>query len=332
MSFQQKYGICLADVLKASKTIRGIAFRTPLKPSIALSAEVKGNVWLKLENMQPTGAFKIRGATNKILSLSDVQKTCGVITTSSGNHGRAMAYLAKKLSIPAVVCMTEIVPKQKVDNIRNLGAEVVITGRDQDEATAHALTIAKQRQMTFIPPFDDPHIIAGQGTIGLEVLQENPEIDTLVVQVSGGGLMSGIALAARSIKPDIRIIGVTTEKGAAIYESIKAGEIVTVDEPVSIADSLPGPIPKDNKYTFAICRDLVDEILLVSDAEIEQAMIHAFMQEKLVLEGGGAATIAALRKLSPHKLGNNIALICTGDNIDPSRLLTLLNNQITDHR
>lgn len=324
MNYKQRYGICLADVLAAHKAIKGTAFHTPLKPSIALSNLLNKNVWLKLENMQPTGAFKIRGATNKVQSLSDEQKKAGVITASSGNHGRALAYLAQKMGISAWVCMTEIVPKQKVETIQQLGANVVIHGTDQDEASEYALELAEERGLTFIPAFDDPHIISGQGTAGLEILLENPDVDTLIVQVSGGGLMSGIALAARSIKPNVKIIGVTSDKGAAIYESIKAGKIVSVDEPVSIADALPGPIPKDNQYTFQMCRDLVDEIIKVSDEEVANAMVYAFRHEKLILEGAGAASIALLLKIAPEKLGDNIALICSGDNVDPNKILQLI--------
>ncbi|TQV87915.1 threonine ammonia-lyase [Aliikangiella coralliicola] len=320
---EKQYGITLSDILKAHQKISGIAFNTPLKQSFELSAKLNRNIWLKLENMQPTGAFKIRGAANKILSLDEKFRSNGVITTSSGNHGRAVAYLAAKLNIPATVCMTEIVPQEKVEKIKMLGANVIIHGTNQDQASEKALTLAQKEGLTFVPPFDDPHIIAGQGTIGLEIIEENQDIDTLVVQVSGGGLMSGIAIAAKSINPKIKIIGVTSEKGAAIYESIKAGKIVTVDEPVSLADALPGPIPKDNQYTFQICRDLVDEIIPVSDDLIAKAMVHAFKKEKLVLEGGGAASIALLMTIPPEKLGKNVAAICSGDNVNPEKILEL---------
>ncbi len=317
--------ITMSDILAAQNKIQHVICKTPLKPSYELSILTGKNVWLKLENMQPTGAFKIRGAANKILSLSAEQRAAGVITTSSGNHGRAMAYLAKELGVRAVVCMTEVAPKQKIENIKKLGAEVIIQGRDQNQSTDNALRVAMEQGLTFIPPFDDPDIIAGQGTVGLEILNENPEIDTLIVQVSGGGLISGVALTARSINPNIKIIGVTSEEGAAIYESIKAGKIVDVDEPVSIADALPGPIPFDNQYTFAMCRDLVDEIIKVSDSEVEKAMVHALLKEKIVLEGGGAASIALLMKIEKEKLGNNVALVCSGDNVNPERIIALVN-------
>lgn len=318
------YGICLNDVLQARHRIRGIACHTPLKPSFSLQQQLNRQVWLKLENMQPTGAFKIRGAANSLLSLTPEAREKGVITTSSGNHGRALAYLAQQLGIPAVVCMAEIAPKQKIANIRDLGAEVIISGKDQGEATERAGQIARERDLTFVPAFDDPDIIAGQGTIALEIFEDLPDVDTLVVQVSGGGLMSGICIAARAIKPDIRILGVTSEHGAAIYESIKAGKVVEVDEPLSIADALPGPIPLDNRYTYPICKDMVDEIIKVSDDEIKEAMIHAFYRERLILEGAGAAGIALLQQIDPEKLGDRVAVVCTGDNIDPARYLELV--------
>lgn len=324
MKAKENYGVTLDDVRQAHQRIDGIASKTPVKPSFRLQQKLKRNVWLKLENMQPTGAFKIRGATNAVLSLTPEQQRCGVITTSSGNHGRALAYLAKQLNVPAVVCMTEIAPKAKVANIESLGAEVVIHGTDQDQSAAKALEIAKQRGMTFIPAFDSKPVIAGQGTIALEILAQVPDVDTLVVQVSGGGLMSGICIAARAIKPDIKIIGVSSEHGAAIYESIKAGKIVTVDEPVSIADALPGPIPKDNQYTFAICRDMVDEIITVSDEQVVEAMVNAFLHERLILEGGGAASIALLDAICPDKLGQHVVAVCSGDNVDPMKIIELV--------
>lgn len=324
MEFNNNYDISLKDINNASLNIKDIAYRTPLKKSFILSQKLQRNIYLKLETTQPTGSFKVRGAANKLLKLSEVERTAGVITASSGNHGLAMAYLAKELGIPAVVCLTEVAPPEKVKKISKMGAEVVIYGRDQDQATARAQRLALEKGHAFIPAFDDKEIIAGQGTIGTEILKQNPSVDTLIVQVSGGGLMSGIALACKSINPDIRVIGVTCEKGAAIYESIKAGKIISVDEPRSIADALTGPIPKDNQYTFKMCKELVDEIIPVSDSLIEDAMVHALLEEKIILEGGGAAGIALLMKIEPSKLGKNVAVICSGDNVSPEKVIQLV--------
>lgn len=317
------YGVSLADILAARERIAGIARRTPLKPSEALSRRLEKQVWLKMETMQDTGSFKIRGAANKILSLDEYERKRGVVTASSGNHGKSVAYLARKLGLRAVICMTDLVPEAKVAAIRSLGAEVVIHGSDQDEATERAHELAGKDGLTFISAFDDPQVIAGQGTIGLEILEDCPEVETLVVQVSGGGLMSGVALAARAIKPDIRLIGVSTTAGAAMVESIRAGRIVGVEEKPSLADALPGPIPPDNRYTFAICRDLVDYILQVTEEQIAGAMVHALEHEKLVLEGGGAAGIALLLDRRAEAFGNTVAAICTGDNLAADKLVGL---------
>lgn len=312
------------DLIKeASIVIKGMACHTPLRKSLILSQQLDKNIFLKMETMQHTGAFKLRGAANVILNLSEAEKNAGVVTESSGNHGRAVAYVANSLGIKAVVCMTELVPENKIIAIKQLGAEVVIHGNNQDLATEKALAIAASEQMTFISAFDDPYVIAGQGTIALEILQERPEIDTIVTQLSGGGLASGIAIAAKAIKPSIKIIGVTLVHGAAMYESIKAGKIVNVDEISSVADALPGPIPPNNQYTFDICRQLLDEIVQVSEQEIIDAMKYSLLQEKLVLEGAGAATIAMLLHHKNITLGENVAVICSGDNVDVTKLIHL---------
>ena len=324
----------LQFIQQAAKTIANIACRTPLRKSIGLSQLCNKNIYLKMETMQHTGAFKLRGAANRMLNLSECQKMAGVITTSSGNHGRAVAYVANVLGIKATIYMSKLVPANKVAGIQQLGAEVVIYGDDQDIATQRAIEIAKQQNMTFISAFDDPYVIAGQGSIALEILEERPEIDTIITQLSGGGLASGIAVAAKALKPEIKIIGVSLVAGAAMYESIKAGKIVEVTELPSVADALPGAIPRDNKYTFDICRRLLDEIVQVSDPQIIAAMQYSFTREKLVLEGGGAATIAAvLQQLAmiesdtdtaPMEFGQNVALICSGDNVDTDQFLGYL--------
>ncbi|OUS35323.1 hypothetical protein A9R01_07200, partial ['Osedax' symbiont bacterium Rs2_46_30_T18] len=286
--------IDLNFIKQAASAIEGLACRTPLKKSISLSQRLQKNVYLKMETMQDTGAFKLRGAANVIMHLSAAEKASGVVTASTGNHGRAVAYVAHALGIKAIVCMSTLVPANKIAAIEQLGAEVVICGDNQDLATEKALQIAQARQMRFVSPFDDPYVIAGQGTIALEILQQRPEIDTIITQLSGGGLASGIAIAAKSLRPDIKIIGVSVDHGAAMYESIKAGKIVNVSEQASVADALPGPIPADNRYTFDICRRLIDEIVLVSEQQIIDAMCYSLKREKLVLEGAGAATIAML--------------------------------------
>lgn len=316
--------ITLGDVFSAQKQIANIINRTPLRPSLPLSEITGKNIYLKLENMQPSGSFKLRGAANAILSLSEETRERGVITMSAGNHGKAVAYVAKKIGIKAVIYLSELVPKHKVKAIRKLGAEVVIDGKDQDDATVKALITAREKKITFISAFDDLYVIAGQGTIALEILQENPHIDTMLVQLSGGGLMSGVALAAKSINPDIRIIGLSIVKGAAIFESIKAGKIVAVEEVASVADALQGGLPFDNKYTFDMCRRLVDDIILVPDDQIEKAMSYGFRSERLVLEGAGAITMAPLLFNELDNMGNNIVAILSGDNVNVDQLLEII--------
>ncbi len=314
----------IADIRRAQERIRPYVQPTPLRPSHALSERLNAKVFLKFENMTATGAFKLRGATNKLLNLSADQRERGVITVSSGNHGRAVAYIAKALGVRAVVCMTEIVPPEKVAGLRDFGAEVVIHGQNQDEADAEARRIAERDGLLFISPFDDADVIAGQGTIGLELLEVAPQLDTVLVQLSGGGLMSGIAKALKSLKPEIEVIGISSLYGAAMLESIRAGKIVSVEEKPSIADALPGPIPPDNRYTFSMCRELVDDHIQVSDEQIAQAMAFILHNEKCVVEGGGAAGVAALLNNADRFKGKNVAAILTGDNIKVERALSII--------
>ena len=312
--------INLATILEARSRIRKFVVKSPLKPSFELGRRTAAQVFLKLENMQATGSFKIRGAANAILKLSEEGGAAGVVAASSGNHGRAVAYVAHQLGIASTICMTNLVPEDKIRGIREFGADIVVHGDDQNQAVKMALRIAEERDFKLIPPFDDALIISGQGTIGLEILEQMPNIEALVVPVSGGGLMSGIATAARAIRPNIEIIGVTTRYDAAIYESIRAGRVTMVGERPSIADALPGPIPLDNRYTFRICRDLVDEIVPVADEAIAHAMRFAIDYEKVVLEGAGAIGIAYILENSSKWRGRKVAVVCSGNNVSRERL------------
>jgi threonine dehydratase len=315
--------ICLEDVREARRRIAGLARRTPLKPSLALSRLLDRSVHLKLETLQDTGAFKLRGAASMILRLPEDVRSRGVVTMSSGNHGRAVAWVAHRLGVRAVVCLSTLVPAVKVEAIRELGAEVVVDGDDQNRATERAHRIARERGLTWVHPFDDPDVIAGQGTLGIEILEDRPGVDTLVVPVGGGGLIAGIAVAVKALKPDVRIVGVTNDRGAAMYESLRAGRIVDVEEAPSLADALPGAIPPDNRYTFRICRELVEEIFLVGEDQIAQGMAWALLRERVVLEGGAATGIALLLDPRARDLGREIAVVCTGDNVDVGNLLEI---------
>lgn len=312
--------INLATVLEARGRIQKFVVKSPLKPSFELGRRSAAQVFLKLENMQDTGSFKIRGAANAILKLSEEGGAAGVVAASSGNHGRVVAYVAQQLGMASTICMTSLVPEDKIRSIKEFGADVVVHGDDQNQAVKMALRIAEERDFKLIPPFDDALIISGQGTIGLEILEQMPNIEALVVPVSGGGLMSGVAMAARAIRPNLEIIGVTTRYDAAIYESIRAGRVTMVGERPSIADALPGPIPLDNRYTFRMCRDLVDEIVPVADETIAHAMRFAIDYEKVVLEGAGAIGIAHILENSSKWRGRKVAVICSGNNVSKERL------------
>jgi threonine dehydratase len=306
----------LIDVYLAKRKIKKSIYRTPLVKSPRLREIVTAECYLKLENLQNTGSFKIRGATNKILSLSDDERKRGVIAVSSGNHGRAVASVAQKYNIPAVICISETVPRNKVQAIRELGAEIVIAGKSYDAASEGAVKLQVERGLTMIHPFDDPYVIAGQGTIGLELIEDLPEIDTAIVPLSGGGLLGGIALTLKSINPKIRTIGVSMDRGPAMFESLKAGRIMEVIEEPTLADALVGGIGKNNAHTFAIIQQFVDETVLVSEGEIAAGMTFALERHQLVVEGGGAVGIAAVLAGKVKEIGENTAIVISGANVD----------------
>ena len=307
-----------AAIYRARKAIAPWVRRTPLIRSAALSERIGANVHLKLETLQETGAFKLRGAFNRLLQLAEAERERGVIAVSTGNHARAVAFAAKALGVPAVVCMSSLVPDNKVRAVRATGAEVRIAGRDQDEAEEVARQLADERGLVFVSPFDDPHVIAGQGTIGLELLEDLPALDCVLVPLSGGGLIGGIALALKAADTSIRVIGVSMERGPAMVRSLEAGRPVAVAEEPSLADSLGGGIGLDNRYTFALVRDLVDETVLVSEAEIAAAMAHLYWQEQQIVEGGAAVGVAALLAGKIEAPGDLVVLL-SGRNVDMPR-------------
>lgn len=308
--------ISIQDIYQAQQRIAPHIRRTPLLHCLDQIHKPNAQVALKLENLQITGSFKIRGATNKLLSLSEDERNHGVITVSSGNHGRAVSYAARKLGIRAVVCLPKTVPQNKVEAIQCLGAEVIVKGSTYDEADAHAYSLRKEKDYTFIHPFDDPEVISGQGTIGLELLEDFPEVDTVIVPLSGGGLLSGIALALKTTRPELHVVGASMERGPAMVESLKAGKVVEIVEEPTLADALAGGIGFDNRYTFRMIQQLVDETVLVSEEEIALAMGYVMQNEHLVIEGGGAVGLAAVLNEKVHKLGKNIAVVISGGNVE----------------
>jgi threonine dehydratase len=311
----------MRDFYLAKKRISFLVRKTPLIKSVVLSDKTGSSVYLKLENLQETGSFKIRGAANKLLSLDEDEKRRGVIAFSSGNHGRAVSYVARQMGIPAIICVSDRVPAYRVDSMKELGAEVVQMGSSQDEAYENALQIQKERKLTMIEPFDDPLIISGQGTIGIEILEDTPYIDTVVIPLSGGGLISGIAFALKKADPGIRVIGVSMDCAPAMYHSIQAGKPVETEEKDSLADALLGGIGLNNQHTFPMVRDLVDDIILVSEEEIADGMFFAFDTHHLAVEGAGAIGISALlsKKLLTD-LGENVVVLLSGGNVDASLL------------
>lgn len=320
----------LPEIEAARNRIADFVLRTPLVPAFALSDATGAEIRLKLEVLQASGAFKLRGATNAILSLSDEERARGVVTCSTGNHGRGVALAAHRAGCRAVICMSSLVPQVKIDGIKRFGGEPRIIGNSQDEAEVEALRLMREEGMIYLSPFDHADVIAGQGTIGLELMEDWPDLDTVVVPLSGGGLIAGIAAAVKAKKPDARIIGVTMEHGAAMVESLKAGRPVEVVEEPTLADSLGGGIGAENEYTLPMVRDLVDETVLVSEVEIAEAMRHLFREQQLVVEGGGSVGVAALLTGKAEQVGSKVAVLVSGRNVDMDIFTRIVNGENVD--
>jgi len=316
--------ITLDDIRTAQQRIAAHIQPLRITRSESLSQRFERDILLAQEYLQTTGSFKFRGATNAVLQLPP--GTSGVTAVSTGNHGRGLAYAAKQAGVPCIICMSELVPRNKLEAIRALGAETRIVGKSQDEAEIEAKRLVSEEGYTMIPPFDHPHIIAGQGTLGLEMLQQVPNVDTVVVQLSGGGLISGIALAIKAQRPGVRIIGVSMQRGAAMAASQAAGAPVEVEELPTLADSLGGGIGMDNQYTFAMVRDYVDDIVLLDEDEIAEGIRHAYFNEQAIVEGGGAVGIGALLagKVKP---GEPTIVLMSGKNIDMELHREIINRE-----
>ncbi|QUW22554.1 hydroxyectoine utilization dehydratase EutB [Sporosarcina sp. Marseille-Q4063] len=313
-------------IWKARNNIQNIIVETPLISSPVLSDRMGAEVYLKLENLQDIGAFKVRGAANKIISLTEEKKQCGVATFSTGNHGLAVAYVARKLGIKATVCISSRVPLAKVDAIRRAGADIVIIGESQDDAEKYCYELQEKHGMTVIKPFDDLEVIAGQGTIGLELLEALPDLDAVIVPLSGGGLIAGVAIALKSVNPMIQVIGVSMEGASVMNESIQAGKPVVLQEQDTLADSLLGGIGLNNEYTFDIVKNYVDDIILVSEDEIAQGMTFMVEHHRMVVEGAAAVGIAAIIQGKIQGRYKKVGTIITGNNIDFSVILEILQN------
>ena len=305
----------LDEVERARTAIAGTIRQTPVTGSKLLTSWLKSQVYLKLENTQLTGSFKLRGATNAVASLSREEKVRGIVGVSTGNHGRGLAFAAGAAGVKCIICMSQLVPQIKIDGIKELGAEVRIVGKSQDDAQVEVDHLVRNEGMTMIPPFDHRAVIAGQGTLGLEAIEHADDIECVLVPLSGGGLISGIAAAIKAKRPQTKVIGVSMERGAAMYECQRAGKPIFVEELATLADSLGGGIGLDNQLTFAMTRDLVDGIILVNEAEIAAAIRHLYWHERQIVEGAGAVGVAAVLAEKIKNTGPTMAII-SGGNID----------------
>ena len=307
--------VALADIQAARSRIADKIDRTATVPSAALSEIAGAPVFLKMEHRQTTGSFKLRGASNALASLAPEARSRGVVAASTGNHGRALAHAAKLEGVRAVICMSRLVPENKVAEIRRLGADVHIVGDSQDDAQSEVERLVRDEQLAMVPPFDDPAVVAGQGTLGLEMMEAVPAARTVLVQLSGGGLASGIAAAVKGVSPSTRVIGISMRRGAAMKASLDAGKPVHVQELPTLADSLGGGIGLSNQLTFAMCRALLDDVVLLTEAEIAAGVRHAYAVEREVVEGAGAVGIAAILAGKVRLEGETVVLL-SGRNID----------------
>ena len=315
--------ITLDEIVEARSRIRPVARVTPL---LDVSASAGRPLLLKCENMQPAGAFKIRGAFNMVAQLTDEQRRRGVITYSSGNHGQAMALAARELGAPAVVVMPTTAPAIKIDGARAFGAEVILEGTTSADRRARAESEAAARGLTMVPPFDHHWIIGGQGTAGLEILEQRPDVGAVVIPIGGGGLVAGVAAALKLSNPSIRVVGVEPSGAAAMKASVDAGQPVTLAKTHSVADGLMPVRPGD--LTFAHVRAFVDAVITVDDPDIVQAVFWMFREAKVVAEPSGAAAVAAVLtgavdRAVPIALDTPVVAIVSGGNIAIERLHAL---------
>jgi len=308
------------DIRAATKRIEGAVIRTPMLISRTLSEVIGAEVWLKFENLQFTAAYKERGALNKLLQLTSEERARGVIAASAGNHAQAVAYHARRLGIPAVIVMPESTPTVKVTQTEGHGAKVVLYGQIVDDAFARARELALENGYVFIHAFDDPQIIAGAGTVGLEMLEDAPDLDTIIVPIGGGGLMSGVSIAARAVKPDIELIGVEAE----LYPSMKCA-IQHCNMPLggdTLAEGIA--VKQPGELTSRILAEYANDVVLVSERDLERAVAMLVGIEKTVVEGAGAAGLAAMLAEPDRYKGKKVATLLCGGNIDTHLLANVL--------
>jgi threonine dehydratase len=314
--------ITLEDIKEAQRTLKNVVHRTALAYSSVLSEVTGGEIYLKMENLQKTGSFKIRGAYNKIAHLSEEERKRGVVAASAGNHAQGVALAAQIFGIPATIVMPKYAPLSKITKTKNLGAQVILEGNVFDEAYEAALRIQEKTGAVFVHPFNDPHVIAGQGTIGLEIMEDLPDVEVMVVPVGGGGLISGVSVAIKSMNPEVKVIGVQTENMPSMIASLRRGRAERVEGKPTLADGIA--VKKPGDLTFELVKKYVDEMVVVNEEEIADAILFLLEQAKVVAEGAGAVGVAAvLNKLDVK--GKKVAIVISGGNIDVNMIDRIIN-------
>jgi len=306
--------VTYSDILSAQRILKDVINSTPLQFSQTFTNICGFPIYLKPENLQKTGSYKIRGAYNKIFNLSEEEKKLGVMTASAGNHAQGLSYAAKICKIKATVFMPKNAPIAKVEATKGYSANVILSGNNFDETTENALNWQKQNRAIFISPFNDDYIIAGQGTIGIEILEEISDINNVIIPIGGGGLISGISIAIKSVNPNVKIFGVQAEGSPALYKSYKEGKLINVLYSETIADGIN--IKKPSERTFNIIKKYVDDIVTVNDEEISEAMIYLLERCKLVVEPSGAVGLAALLHKKISNISGKTVIVISGGNVD----------------
>lgn len=314
----------IADVYRAAKQLEGVARKTRLIHSDYFSELCHNDVYLKPENLQHTGAFKLRGAYNKISQLTPEERVRGVITASAGNHAQGVAYAARKLGVKAVICMPATTPILKVEGTRALGAEVVLHGDGFDDAYAHSLELQKKHGYVYIHPFNDLQVLLGQGTTALEIIDALKDVDAILCPIGGGGFASGVALATKLVNPNVKVIGVEPENAACMKAALAADKVVTLDSADTVADGCA--VKTAGTLTFEFCKKYLDDIITVSEIDIMNALLSLIEKHKLVAEGAGVLSLAALAKLPFHD--KKVVSIISGGNIDISTISALIDKAL----
>lgn len=315
--------VTLESIREAQKTLEGVIKKTPIQDSPFLTKELEGNIFFKLENLQRTGSFKIRGAMNKIASLTEEEKARGVIASSAGNHAQGVALGATAKGIKSTIVMPETAPMAKVIATKGYGAEVVLCGQVYDDAYAKACELQKETGAVFLHPFNDNYVISGQGTIGLEILDELPNVDVVLVPIGGGGILAGIAKAIKSVKPSVKVIGVQTDNVPSMREAMKAGCPIEITSKPTIADGIA--VRKCGDLTFEIIKECVDEIVTVSEDEIVNAIFFLLERNKVLAEGAGATAVAAVLAKKIDCKDKNVCAVVSGGNIDINLVNRVIN-------